>query len=297
MMVRAVLWAALIPLAFAVPAAAGNPPQETSPFYHEMNPCKGWFCYEPEPAQETEIPEPGKDGSGKRIFTGTVDWNVVWAMPPAELKELINQALSFAQENPRDEARMLTYMQLQGVAMRRAKNFQEAWAATLLKYPVLDSTVQRAPTLMGTNAEVAAEREDRSLAISFMRDQMGILYFYSPTCRYCQQQSSILKSFADKWNWNHITAINVLEAPEVAAQYGVQAVPDLWVAGNVRGETLQRRLRAGLVEHADLERGLLSAWSLWNGGTTYERPKMSHQLQGFDEFLRAAQPGKAEVRP
>lgn len=297
MKARTALWAALLSIFAAVSALAGVPPKETSPFYREMNPCKGWFCYETAPEPEADKAEPVGDLPVKAIFTGAVDWDAAWTMPPADLKELINKALSFAQENPRDESRMLTYMQLQGLAMRRAKVFQEAWAETLQKYPVLDSTVQRAPTLMGTNAEVAAEREDRSLAISSMREQMGIIYFFSPTCRYCQQQSTVLSSFAAKWNWTHITAVNILESPEIAAKYGVQAVPDLWVAGNIRGETLQRRLRAGLVEHADLERGLLKAWSVWNGGGAYERPEMSQQLQGFDEFLRATQSGKTEVRP
>jgi thiol-disulfide isomerase/thioredoxin len=263
--------------------------RQTNPtYYTDPNVCRGWFCYE-DPALFTE-PEKTPEPPTRLPFTGDVDWDAVWTMHPDDMRELINQALAFAQENPRDEQRMVTYLKLQGVAMQRAKTFQEAWSSALLRYPVLDATVQRVPTLAATTAEVVAEREDRGAAIDAMRERMGILYFYSPTCRYCAQQKDILAGFVKKWGWKNITAINVLESPEAAQRYGVQSVPDLWVAGNIKGETVQRRLKSGLVEFHDLERGLLKAWTAWNGGGTYERPVMTHQVQTFEDFLRADSP-------
>lgn len=274
---------------YAVPA---QPARQSNPsYYTDTNVCRGWFCYEdPVPIKEPETaPEASPEQPNKRLFTGEVDWDAVWTMHPSDMREMINQALAFAQENPADERRMVTYLKLQGVAMHRAKNFQEAWASALLKYPVLDTTVQRSPTLAATTAEVVAEREDREFAIQAMRDNMGILFFYSPTCRYCGQQKEILAHFIEKWGWKNITAINVLSSPEAAREYGVQSVPDIWVAGNIKGETVQRRLKSGLVEFHDLERGLLKAWTLWNEGGNYERPAMALQLQTFEDFL---QPGK-----
>lgn len=256
-------------------------------YYTDPNVCRGWFCYEdpvippvsePEQNESAEVP-------AHKLFTGQVDWDGVWTMHPDDMRELINQALAHAQEKPQDEERMLTYLKLQGVAMQRAKNFQEAWAAAILRYPVLDTTVQRAPTSAATTAEVIAEREDRESAIESMRDSMGILYFYSPACRYCEQQSAILAGFVEKWGWKNITAINVLTSPETARNYGVQSVPDIWIAGNIDGAIVQRRLKSGLVEFHDLERGLLKAWTLWNQGEKYERPMMIHQVQTFEDFL------------
>ncbi len=258
-------------------------------YYMDPNVCRGWFCYEDplpilEPKADSEaVP---KGGPERPVFSGQIDWEAVWSMHPDDMRALINQALAYAQERPQDEERMLTYLKLQGVAMQRAKSFQEAWASVLLKYPVLDTTVQRAPTLAATTSEVVAEREDRAHAIEAMRNDMGIIYFYSPACRYCEQQSVILASFREKWSWRNIKSINVQTSPEAARTYGVQSVPDIWVAGNIRGETVQRRLKAGLVEFSDLERGLLKAWSLWHREESYERPTMVHQLQNFDDFLR-----------
>jgi len=268
--------------------------RQTNPtYYTDPNVCRGWFCYEdPAPVKESEAVSGIHAEQAKRpVFSGEVDWDAVWAMHPDDMRDLINQALAFAQENPQDEQRMVTYLKLQGVAMHRAKNFQEAWSSALLKYPVLDTTVQRAPSLAATTAEVVAEREDREHAIGAMRENMGILFFYSATCRYCSQQKEILENFVQKWGWKNITAINVLSSPEAAQRYGVQSVPDIWLAGNIKGETVQRRLKSGLVEFHDLERGLLKAWTLWTGGGNYERPVMAHQLQSFDDFLKLGKQG------
>lgn len=295
MSLRICLAAAACLLAWAGVAPAAPIPSENQTsitYYTDPNVCRGWFCYEDSaPMPEPEADQQLADRPAPPVFTGQVDWDAVWTMHPDAMRELINQAMAYAQQNPRDEERMVTYLKLQGVAMRRAKMFQETWASAILKYPILDSTVQRAPTLAATNAEIIAEREDRSQAINEMRQNMGILYFYSPTCRYCTQQKTILANFVEKWNWRNITAINILESPEAAREYGVQAVPDIWLAGNFNGKTVQRRLKSGLVEFSGLERGILQAWSFWSHGTRYERPAMIHQLNDFDDFLKQGNDG------
>lgn len=255
-------------------------------FFDTPKVCRGWYCYE-----DTQTPDhepqnlPESRDTAPPPFTGEVDWDAVWIMPPEAMKTLINDALSYAQQDPGDESRMVTYLKLQGVAMRRAKSFQEAWAETLLKYPLLDETVARAPTLAATNLEVFTERQERTEAIAAMRENMGLVYFYSPDCPYCDKEKDILASFLQKWNWQNFTAIDITANPGVAAAFDVQVVPDIWVVGNQDGEVLQRRLKAGLAEYADLERGLLKAWKLWFAGERYERPVMTGQIAGFSEFI------------
>lgn len=260
------------------PALATPLPEEDPGFYADPKVCRGWYCYESY-SEPVESPE----GLPQLLI---VDWNAVWTMEPEKLRELINKAMSHAQVDPSDEDRMLTYMKLQGVAMRRAKHFQEAWGEVLLKYPVLDTTVSRLPTQAGTTAEVIAEREDRAAAIGQLKDTMGLVYFYSPTCRYCRQQHGIVESFARKWGWKNVTAVNIDQNPTVIGQYGIQSVPDIWVVGQFNGELVQRRLRSGLAEHAEIERGILSAFRIWSGEGRYERPEMARQITTFDDLLR-----------
>lgn len=276
---KAPITCALLSVALLAQPALATPLSEEDPgFYADPKVCRGWYCYESfyEPVEPAE----------ERPKEFLVDWNAVWTMEPEKLRELINKSMSHAQVDPSDEGRMLTYMKLQGVAMRRAKHFQEAWGEVLLKYPVLDATVSRSPTQAGTTAEVIAEREDRAVAIGQLRETMGLVYFYSPSCRYCQQQHGIVEAFARKWGWENVTAVNIDRNPTVIDQYGIQSVPDIWVVGQFNGELVQRRLRSGLTEHADIERGILSAFTIWSGEGRYERPEMSKQIATFDDFLQ-----------
>ena len=270
--------------------ASANETSSRNPnFFDTPDTCNGLFCYKD--FKEPDSLQNNKDSQAS-IFTGTIDWEKVWTIPPEELKTLINETLSWAQQAPDDENRMLTYLSLQGVAMRRAKTFQEAWSAAILKYPILDEVVQRSPTTAATNLEIIAEREDRRKAISQMRDQMGLIFFFSPACAYCEKEKAIISSFIDKWDWKNLTAINIHEHPDLAAEYGVQVVPDIWVVGNTDQGIRQTRLKAGLAEHADIERGLLSAWNQWFGKNAYERPEMVENLVPFKEFLKSSKAGR-----
>ncbi len=248
--------------------------------------CRGWYCYEREekPAEsQRHTPEAPHDTPAP--FTGQVDWNAVWTMPSKQLSDLINAALSHAEQNPKDQKRMLTYLKLQGVAMRRAKAFQEAWSEAVLKYPLLDETAQRSPTTLGSKIEAITEREDRALAIGQMRADMGLIYFFSPECAYCERQKPILAEFMNKWQWKNFTAVDVSQNPKAIAEYGIQSVPDIWVVGNVKGKIERRRLKSGLADFSTLERGLLNAFSIWFKERRYERPETVKNFEVFEDFL------------
>lgn len=252
------------------------------------NVCRGWYCYEEPLVDDESLPVDPliKTPVTGKAFRGEIDWEAAWTMHPDDLKQLIDDSMAWAQQDPRDEKRMVDYMTLQGVAMRRAKAFQESWSEVLLKYPVLDETTQRAPSTLGSGLEAVASRENEEHVLGQMRENMGILYFYSPSCAYCAKQTEILKMFVEKWNWANFQAINIDENPEVVGKYGVQSVPDLWVAGLVNGEVQQRRIKAGLADFGAIERGLMNAWSQWFEGKRYERPTLNRQLQNFDGFLQ-----------
>lgn len=291
---------ALLTAASLVLASAGTAlTQEGSKGYlFDKNVCRGWYCYESPPV-EPELPNltpnlaippltlPEAVQAQKKPFTGTVDWEAVWSIPAKELSTMIDDAQSWAEQNPAEQERMLTYLKLQGVAMRRAKRFQESWSEALLKYPLLDETTQRAPTLLGSRIDAISERKDRERIIGEeMRGSMGLVYFYSPTCTYCQKQGPILQAFIEKWKWENFTAINIAENPLVVEQYGIQSVPDLWVVGNVKNSVEQRRIKSGLVDMATLERGLLNAWSMWFRGKPYDSPETVQNLEGFEDFVK-----------
>ena len=109
---KAPITCALLSVALLAQPALATPLSEEDPgFYADPKVCRGWYCYESfyEPVEPAE----------ERPKEFLVDWNAVWTMEPEKLRELINKSMSHAQVDPSDEGRMLTYMKLQGVAMRR----------------------------------------------------------------------------------------------------------------------------------------------------------------------------------
>lgn len=258
-------------------------------YYDDPHVCRGWYCYEDELQPSVNSNSRNNSNVSQANLLPQINWDEVWVMPPEKLKTLINESLSWAQQSPKDEQRMLTYLQLQGVAMRRAKQFQEAWSAALLKYPILDDTVQRSPTSVATSLEVVAERGDRQNILSMMREDIGILFFYSPTCTYCAKEQEILNSFTEKWNWHNITAINILERPDLVKTYSIQVVPDIWAVGNTASGIQKSRIKAGLADYGEIERGLINVWMQWFGHKVYERPTMVQSTQSFIDFLHETQ--------
>lgn len=270
--------------------------EDSKGYLFDPNVCRGWYCYEKPPValeQERLAPmtrpqlvAPEGLQHTKKSFTGEVDWQAVWSIPAKELSSMIDDAQSWAEQKPAEQERMLTYLKLQGVAMRRAKRFQESWSEALLKYPLLDETTQRSPTLLGSRIDAVSERKDRERVIGEMRGTMGLVYFYSTTCTYCQKQGPILQAFLEKWKWENFVAINIADNPTAVEQYGIQSVPDLWVVGNVKNKVEQRRIKSGLVDMATLERGLLNAWSMWFEGKPYDSPATVQNLEGFEDFVK-----------
>lgn len=284
-----IIWGIVFLLcAWCIAHASGGERQPN--FFDTPDICKGWHCYEDPKEHEVEVPQPlittGEQPLSPPEFTGEVDWEALWTMPPQKMKDLINQAMSWAQEDLDDKKRMEVYLKLQGVAMRRAKKFQEAWDEMVLTNPVLDATVSRSPTHLGSLLEVVTERKDRAVVLDEMSHNMGLLYFYSPECAYCKKEQEILSGFIEKWSWKNVTAINIVANPEAAENYDVQVVPDLWIVGSTDEGIQQRRLKAGLASHGDIESGLLMAWNLWFKNNRYERPTMAEEIVTFDDFLK-----------
>lgn len=266
---------------------------------------EGWFWYEEflkeqkekdkeKPQVKTDVktekaepelkPEPVPEP--ERPFDGFVDidWDAVWNLHPTEFQALIDETQNWAVQEPTVE-RVRIYVALQNVAKERAKKFQEAWGEALLQDPVL-AHAERHPSHLGTVAGSKKERALRQQIIPEMRENMGIVYFYSDNCSYCEQQKPIMEYFLDRWNWENVAAINVQQSPETVAEYNVQIVPDIWVVGNIDGEVKKRRLAAGFANLAEIEKGMLNAYFRWHHDRPYEQPQVSERVMEFEDFLQ-----------
>jgi thiol-disulfide isomerase/thioredoxin len=93
---------------------------------------------------------------------------------------------------------------------------------------------------------------------------MGILYFYRPTCPYCREQDGILENLEEK-GWKNLIRVDITQSPQAAADYGVTTVPSLWLIGNADGEIRQAHISIGLLSETELLRSIADVYRVWFG--------------------------------
>ncbi len=263
---------------------------------------QGWFWYEdpeieeevtkeelepeimpedPEPEIEVAEPEPEPE----RPFDGfqDIDWEGVWNMHPDDFQDLVDDTQAWAVQDPSVE-RVRVYVALQNVGRERSKRFQEAWKEALLADPVLRGP-ERHPSHQATRLTRLQEREDRQEIIPQMKEDMGILFFYTDDCPMCEAQFDVLEYFKNRWDWKNIETFHADEAEEVLQEHRIHSVPETFVVGKVDGEIKERRLATGYMQLAQIERGLLNAHSRWFEDRPYESPQMSESMMAFDDYI------------
>jgi conjugal transfer pilus assembly protein TraF len=253
---------------------------------------EGWFWYQQNNATEEEnatrkIPQmtpQAKEDQDKK-FNGfkDIDWEAVWTMHPDDFQNLITDTQKWAIQDP-SVPRLKTYIALQKVAKERAVKFQQVWGEALNQNPLLNE-LDRSPTKIGSITEAKLRRKDANQHLGAMRENMGILYFFSSTCAYCEKQKHVLDFFIEKWQWKNITAINTETDVDAVLKYGVDVVPDMWVVGNFEGKIRKRRIGAGFQTLNQIEKSLLNAWSIWTRNKPYELPETIEKKRTFEDLL------------
>jgi thiol-disulfide isomerase/thioredoxin len=246
----------------------------------------GFFFYvdPPDPSQPAEAPKGQPLPYSRGKFDGTIDWNAVKKMHPAEMRVLVEDVRDYAIQDPTPE-RLKAYMTLQAVAMEKATAFQQQWANVLLENPVLNENAKRPATGFVTDMLVKQQVDDREKSIADMKANMGILFFYAPDCHACDEQKKILEMFGKEYGWTHILGVDVSKEPRTAAEYNVQLVPDIWVVGHRDGQILKRRVNAGFSTVSQIERGMVQAYYTWFKGENYT-PMPYVPVTDFDTFVK-----------
>jgi len=254
---------------------------------------KGYFWYEVNrnstkeeekkpPIQATKEPRQ-KQIREKKDFE--IDWKAVWNMHPDQFQNLLNKTEKRAVQYPNKKQYMRDYIKLKFVAQKRASDFQIAYGRARKEMPLLDYSVRRAPNSLASRLEVDQRRQNRQKVVPKMRENMGLFFFFSTGCRYCEEQKEILSHFVEKWEWRQLKSINIDQHPELRKKYQVEIVPDLWVVGKVEGEIREARLGAGLLNLGEIERGLTQLYFRWFEGKHYERPNMTKELKSPKDYI------------
>jgi len=239
---------------------------------------KGFYFYQDaDPEEEDKEVEPTKK---KNLYDPPdIPWANLMSIPPAEFRKLLDEQLDYALINPQNKKAVKDYMIIQAEAVRRAQAFQRTWAKVLIETPGLDPTALHPTNRLAQIADINQRSTDREQILGELRENMAILFFSRAGCPYCEQQRKILENFVKTWKWENLKEIDILEFPQVAQDYQVEIVPDLYVVGNVHGDIRRQRLHAGLTTGDQILKSLMDAYSNWFKGTNYQLPQETQSDQ------------------
>ncbi len=235
------------------------------------DPKRGWWWYETPPPPEEKEEE-------KVTYPSLSDYTKeeLWNMDPEKFRKLIKVFLDKAVQNPTVE-NVKEYLTLQDIARRKALAFTNVASLVVQTTPELNTLKDAPITHVGKVQMTRMQNEDVERTIRTAVDDYALLYFYSPTCPYCQAQEKINKMFVSKYGWQ-IKGIDVTENKLLAEQFGVTTTPTLLLIYRNSDDYLPVAL--GVLSLYDIERNVMRGIRLLRGETTPEEYNLYEYQRG-----------------
>lgn len=207
--------------------------KEQKRFYDDSK--RGWYWYEIEKKKEEEkkqevkkpAPENKKDEKKevKHRLPSLKDYSYddLNNMHPDDFQELLMDFQKKAIMKP-TEVNVSEYYLIQDMARRKAVAFTNVATFVMQKNQDLQLENDYPGVHYGRQEYLSMANKDKVKKLSGAVKDFGFIYFYSPTCKYCFTQNSILKSFVEKYKWE-VVGVNVEENMEKAAKFDIDSVP------------------------------------------------------------------------
>ena len=244
--------APVVARAGSLPDQHPSSPRLANEFYERAR--EGWFWYQ-DPVEEDEtdavvrpvtlatLPleawlDPAKYRSLlKRV---PIEQEDLSTLPAGMLRELASAKREAALDAPTPET-VKTYIIAQRAVFKRSEDFTSMWQLAMFTNPQLDFATEHPTSQFGHDVEAQATQEvDERLLSSARANHVGLFFFFTSTCRFCQEQSKILKLFANTCQIEvfpvTLDGQGLKEFPKAAADNGMaervslQKVPTIYLA-------------------------------------------------------------------
>lgn len=260
----------LISLIFLVSTAQASSTPEKKGFYDKNK--EGYYWYKEE--KKPKKPKP------KRVLPSLKDYKEkqLWDMHPDDFQKLLMDFQKKAVMSPTEE-NVYEYLKIQDIARRRALAYTNVVSLVTQKHPELSFVEREYPITAPAKVamtQLQNEEIDRKLQNA---EDYGLIYFYSPDCKFCQAQSGILRYFLDQYHWE-ISYINIDQNPNIASRFGVQRVPSLILIKRDRNDYIP--ISSGVISVNELKRRLYRSIRLMNGEITPEE----YNLYEYQERIK-----------
>lgn len=234
-------------------------------FYQDTR--HGWFWYEDPPPQPEEPIITPEAAVTPRIIPSLEHYTIdeLWNLHPDDFQQLLNGLQKKAVQTP-DEQNIMEYLTMQDLARRKALAYTNATMYVTQKYGELFNVNQVYPLAgPGINARVQIQQQEISETINQAGENHALLFFISPGCGFCEQQSHILGYFVDKYGWQ-IKSVDINAAPNAANRFNITTAPTLLLIK--KGQDDYMTVANGVISLTELERKLYRAIRYLQGDTT-----------------------------
>jgi conjugal transfer pilus assembly protein TraF len=241
----------LLILLSAVTAFAGCKPYDE--FYRDAE--RGWFWYEicPEDATDNDTEEtPKYRYIPQKVY---IPWEELDKIDPDDINKIETENRKIAMMYP-DDYNLIEYKNLIAWITNKSTVYSRADTAVRTKYPETVEFALNKPT--NTWAQDIASLENKRLTKETLGkyvETIGLVVFATETCPYCAKQQNIMEMFKRDYEIEYRYAY-ISESPEIAAQFGINTVPDIFILAEIEGKPVWQRISTGLTSYDELEKAV-----------------------------------------
>ncbi|TKB11282.1 conjugal transfer protein TraF [Desulforhopalus sp. IMCC35007] len=256
---------ALITVCLALILLSGTGASATdNNFYQDTK--HGWFWYE-NPPPEPDEPEIKSEPAVKpRIIPSLDNYTIddLWNLHPDDFQQLLNDLQKKAVQTP-EEQNIMEYLTMQDIARRKALAYTNATMYVTQKYGDLFNVNQVYPAAgPGITARVQMQQTEIAQTINQAGANHALIFFVSPGCGFCEQQTHILSYFVDKYGWQ-IKTVNISTDLNAATRFNITTSPTLLLIK--KGQDDYMTVANGVITLTELERKLYRAIRFMQGDT------------------------------
>ena len=215
---------------------------------------RDWYFYKKEKIKpETEEK---KAESKNEPSDSSMSQEELWNMHPDKFREVIEAAHKRMVQYPGDDKIMGEWVYLKDIARRKSLAVTSAETAYLQMHPEYNMNKDAPKINKGKAALYREEHETISTRLKQEKGNFGLLYFNAPNCGYCVEQSSILKFFINKYQWD-VKGVDVTRDPDAKALWNVSTTPTLLLVQRSSGESIT--ISVGVVSLDEIEATIYKA--------------------------------------
>jgi glutaredoxin len=251
--------AVVIILLFTLSAVAYAACKPYEAFYKDSD--RGWYFYEICPEEidnTTEAEKPKYRYIPQKV---TIPWDELDKIDPDDISQIEIESRKISMMYP-DDYNLIQYKTLVAWMTNKSDAYSRADTAVRAQNPNTVEYALNKPTNLWMEDILSIEKKKQTEeTLKNYVDTVGLVVFATETCPYCARQKPIMEMLKEEHNIDYRYAY-ISESPEIAAQFNVSTVPDIFILAQIEGKPVWQRISTGLTSYPDLKQALFLGLTL-----------------------------------